>query len=43
MDLTMRACAQSPQQELALRQMLKAYLYLNSIPRNPKATEETSE
>jgi HEAT repeat protein/Tfp pilus assembly protein PilF len=43
MDLTLRACAQSPQQELALRQMLKAYLYLNSIPKNTKSSEETEK
>ncbi|HNX75169.1 MAG TPA: HEAT repeat domain-containing protein [Candidatus Rifleibacterium sp.] len=30
-DLTLRACAQSPQQDASLRQMLKGYLYLNSI------------
>ena len=30
-DLTLRACAQSPQQDGSLRQMLKGYLYLNSI------------
>lgn len=43
MDLTLRACAQSPQQELALRQMLKAYLYLNSIPKSPKTNQETQK
>lgn len=43
MDLTLRACAQAPQQELALRQMLKAYLYLNSIPKNAKSAEETAK
>lgn len=31
MDLTLRACAQSPQPELATRQLLKSYLYLNSV------------
>jgi HEAT repeat protein/Tfp pilus assembly protein PilF len=31
MDLTLRACAQSPQPELATRQLIKSYLYLNSV------------
>lgn len=31
MDLTLRACAQSPQPEMATRQLLKSYLYLNSV------------
>ena len=43
MDLTLRACAQSPQQDQALRQMLKAYLYLNSIQRNSKPDQENKQ
>ncbi|GAB4276552.1 MAG: hypothetical protein Kow0029_18630 [Candidatus Rifleibacteriota bacterium] len=31
MDLTLRACARSPQPELATRQLLRSYLYLNSV------------
>jgi HEAT repeat protein/Tfp pilus assembly protein PilF len=40
MDMTMRACAQSPQQDVSLRQMLKGYLYLNSILQEQKPSEE---
>lgn len=39
-DLTLRACAQSPQQEASLRQMLKGYLYLNSILQEQKPAQE---
>lgn len=39
MDLTLRACAQSPQPELATRQLLKSYLYLNSTL-NDQATHQ---
>ncbi|MBU1107395.1 MAG: HEAT repeat domain-containing protein [Candidatus Riflebacteria bacterium] len=42
MDLTLRACAQSPQQDLALRQMLKAYLYLSSIQKEPTPAQENN-
>lgn len=40
MDLTLRACAQSPQQDVSLRQMLKGYLYLNSVLQEQKPQEE---
>jgi HEAT repeat protein/Tfp pilus assembly protein PilF len=45
MDLTLQACAQSAQPELATRQLLKSYIYLNSIiddqkPIHPGATYE---
>ena len=39
-DLMLRACAQSPQQEVSLRQMLKSYLYLNSILEDRKPGQE---
>ncbi len=41
-DLTFRACAQSPQQDASLRQMLKGYLYLNSILQEQKPGQEKS-
>ncbi|HQB83247.1 MAG TPA: HEAT repeat domain-containing protein, partial [Candidatus Rifleibacterium sp.] len=41
-DLTMRACAQSPQQDGSLRQMLKGYLYLNSILQEQHPGQEKS-
>jgi HEAT repeat protein/Flp pilus assembly protein TadD len=43
MDLTLKACAQSPQQDQALRQMLKAYIYLNSIQKNSKPDQEKTQ
>lgn len=43
MDLTLKSCAQSPQQDNALRQMLKTYLYLNSLPRIDKNLQETTK
>lgn len=39
-DLTLRACAQSPQQDASLRQMLKGYLYLNSILQEQNPDQE---
>ncbi|MDD3147804.1 MAG: HEAT repeat domain-containing protein, partial [Candidatus Riflebacteria bacterium] len=41
-DLTLRACAQSPQQDASLRQMLKGFLYLNSILQEQKPGQEKS-
>ena len=41
-DLTLRACAQSPQQDGSLRQMLKGYLYLNSILQEQHPAREKS-
>lgn len=41
-DLTLRACAQSPQQDGSLRQMLKGYLYLNSILQEQHPGQEKS-
>lgn len=41
-DLTLRACAQSPQQDASLRQMLKGYLYLNSILQDQHPGQEKS-
>jgi len=41
-DLTLRACAQSPQQDGSLRQMLKGYLYLNSILQEQHSGQEKS-
>lgn len=44
MDLTLRACAQSPHPELATRQLLKSYLYLNSVlNEQPPMKEESNE
>ena len=43
MDLTLRACAQSPQQDAALRQMLKAYIYLSSIQKEPNPAQENND
>lgn len=43
MDLTLRACAQSPQQDVSLRQMLKGYLYLNSILQEQKPLEANKQ
>ncbi len=40
MDLTLRACAQSPQPDLATRQLLKSYLYLNSVLNDQKPEQE---
>ncbi|MFZ5949422.1 MAG: tetratricopeptide repeat protein, partial [Candidatus Rifleibacteriota bacterium] len=42
MDLTLRACAQSPQPELATRQLLKSYLYLNSVMSEQAPNQEKS-
>jgi len=43
MDLTLRACVQSPNQDGALRQMLKAYLFLNSMLQEQIQTEASND
>jgi hypothetical protein len=40
MDLTLKACAQSPQPDQATRQLMKSYLYLNSMLHEQKPHQE---
>lgn len=43
MDLTLRSCVQSPNQDGAMRQVLKAYLFLNSMLQEQLPTEAIND